>query len=333
MMSNTDEMVVLGGGSWATALVKVLLENMNHVHWYMRSRERIDYISEHKHNPGYLSAVSLATDRLSFYNDISEAIHQADHLLFAIPAAFLKESMSTLSAAQLKKKTIYSAIKGMIPGENKIVGEFFHDAFQIPYPDFGVITGPSHAEEVALERLTFITVASQGEETRNFMADNLKCHYIKTIPSDDIFGTEYAAVLKNIFAIAAGIAHGLGYGDNFLAVLISNAALEIQRFVNTVHPIHRDINTSAYLGDLMVTAYSQFSRNRTFGTMIGKGYSVKTAQLEMNMIAEGYYATKSIMEVNRRYGVPMPITESVYRILYENVAPSIEIKLLTEQLS
>ncbi|MCK5170294.1 MAG: glycerol-3-phosphate dehydrogenase, partial [Bacteroidales bacterium] len=192
--------------------------------------------------------------------------------------------------------------------------------------------GPCHAEEVALERLSYLTMASKNLKNARLVADLLSTQYIKTSISDDIYGTEYSAVLKNVFAIAAGICHGLGYGDNFNAVLISNSIQEMKRFVDVVHPIKRDIKSSAYLGDLMVTAYSQFSRNRTFGNMIGKGYSVKSAQLEMNMIAEGYYAVKSIMEINKKYIVNMPITEAVYNILYEKISPAIEIKLLTENL-
>ncbi len=327
------EIVILGGGSWATALAKVLLEKEDSIHWYMRNAGHIEHLREHGRNPSYLSAISFDTGRISFHQDIGQALEQGRNLLFAIPAAFLLSSLEGIEAGSFRDKRVYSAIKGIVPGENRIIGEFFHDRYGVPFEQFGVITGPSHAEEVALERLTYVTIASHGEDTRNFMAEALRCHYIKTVPSDDIFGTEYAAVLKNIFAIAAGIAHGLGYGDNFLAVLISNAALEIQRFVNAVHPIDRDIYSSAYLGDLMVTAYSQFSRNRMFGTMIGKGYTVKTAQLEMNMVAEGYYATRSIMEINARYGVSMPITETVYRIIYENISPSLEMKLLTDKLS
>lgn len=213
-----------------------------------------------------------------------------------------------------------------------IIGDFFHKIYQVPTDSIGVISGPCHAEEVAMERLSYLTISCQDSEKASFLADKLECSYIMTTISDDIYGTEYAAVLKNVFAIAAGICHGLRYGDNFQSVLISNAIQEIKRFVDTVHPITRDIKSSAYLGDLLVTCYSQFSRNRTFGTMVGKGYSVKTAQLEMHMIAEGYYAVKCIKEINEKYNVHMPITMAVYNILYDRISPAIEITLLTEEL-
>lgn len=330
-MNQKSKIAVLGGGSWATAIIKMLFENTNHIHWYMRSKEKIEFIRQHKHNNFYLSAVSLDTQKISFYSNISDAVENADILIFAIPSAFLKSALENLSI-DISDKTIVSAIKGIVPDENLIISEFFNQHYQVPFENFAVISGPCHAEEVALERLSYLTIASQNLNIARNIAGLLSSHYIKTSISDDIYGTEYSAVLKNVFAIAAGICHGLGYGDNFNAVLIANAIQEIKRFVDAVHPIQRDIKGSAYLGDLMVTAYSQFSRNRTFGNMIGKGYSVKSAQLEMNMIAEGYYAVKSIVEINKKYLVNMPITEAVYNILYENISPAIEIKLLTENL-
>ena len=233
----------------------------------------------------------------------------------------------------IKDKFIISAIKGIIPENNTIIGDFFHNQYKIPYSNIGVVTGPCHAEEVALERLSYLTVACEDVEKAQRFSDQISCRYIKTNVSEDIFGTEIAAVLKNVIAIASGICHSLGYGDNYQAVLVSNAIREIKRFVDVAHPIKRDIKESAYLGDLLVTAYSQFSRNRTFGNMIGKGYSVRSAQLEMNMIAEGYYAVKCIKEINEKYGVSMPITEAVYHILYEKISPVIEMRLLSDQLN
>lgn len=325
------KVAVLGGGSWATAIIKMLLENVGQLNWYMRSKEKIKFIKEYKHNNFYLSAVTLDTNRIELYNDITKAVENADILIFAIPSAFLKDALQNLTV-DISDKLIVSAIKGIVPDDNLIIGEYFKEYHNISLDSFIVISGPCHAEEVALERLSYLTIASQDLKNARFIADMLSTHYVKTSISDDIYGTEYSAVLKNVFAIAAGICHGLGYGDNFNAVLISNAIQEIKRFVDTVHPITRDIKSSAYLGDLMVTAYSQFSRNRTFGNMIGKGYSVRSAQLEMNMIAEGYYAVKSIVEINRKYLVNMPITDAVYNILYEHISPAIEIKLLTENL-
>ena len=251
----------------------------------------------------------------------------------AVPSAFLKDALVGLTPADFKNKEVFSAIKGIVPQHNLIIGEFFNTEYNIPMENIGVITGPCHAEEVAMEKLSYLTIACQNTTNASVVAELLNCRYIKTTVSDDIFGTEYSAVLKNVFAIASGICHGLGYGDNFQAVLISNAIQEIKRFVDAVHPIDRDIKSSAYLGDLLVTAYSQFSRNRTFGGMIGKGYSVKSAQLEMNMIAEGYYGTKCVHEINKQCKVEMPITTAVYNILYERISPAIEMKLLTDKLS
>lgn len=226
-----------------------------------------------------------------------------------------------------------SAIKGIVPDENLIIGEFLNQRYQTPFENLLVISGPCHAEEVALEKLSYLTIASRDTELAARFAGLINTRYIKTIVSDDIYGTEYGAVLKNIYAIASGICHGTGYGDNFQAVLISNAIRELERFVEAVHPIDRDIKESAYLGDLLVTAYSQFSRNRTFGNMIGKGYTVTSAQLEMNMIAEGYYAVKCLHEINKQYKVYMPICNAVYNILYQKRSPAIEMKHLAEELS
>jgi len=330
-MSTSRKIGILGGGSWATALMKILHENQDQVNWYLRDQSNIDYLQEFQHNKNYISSISFNTRRIRFYNDLNAIVRESDVLVFVIPAAFLKEALQGLTE-NLSGKTIVSAIKGIIPDENLIIADYFKTRLSVDLQNFVVISGPCHAEEVALERLSYLTVASQNEELAKQMAGMLRTHYMKTNISDDIYGTEYAAILKNIFAIAAGICRGLGYGDNFLAVLISNGMQEIKRFVDAVHPISRDLHHSVYLGDLLVTAYSQFSRNRTFGNMIGKGYSVKSAQLEMNMIAEGFYATKSIIETNKSYQTDIPICEAVYHILYENISPAIEIKLLSNKL-
>src|SRR6056297_81730 len=330
-MATHAKIGILGGGSWATALVKILLGNGHKINWYMRDEENIKYILKYQRNKNFLSDVKIDTNNVNFYNSTNEIVKDSDILLFAIPAAFLKKALEDLKEP-LDNKIIVSAIKGIIPDENLIIADFFEKHFDVPKNSFVVISGPCHAEEVALERLSYLTVSSQNEENRNLIAELFKIHYMKTNVSDDIYGTEYAAILKNIFAIAAGICRGLGYGDNFLAVLISNGMQEIKRFVDAVHPISRDLHHSVYLGDLLVTAYSQFSRNRTFGNMIGKGYSVKSAQLEMNMIAEGYYAAKSIIETNKTYQTDIPICRAVYHILYENISPAIEIKLLSNKL-
>lgn len=250
-------------------------------------------------------------------------------MIFVTPSPFLKQHLKKLRVP-LKNKLIVSAIKGIVPDDNLVVSEYFHKEYDVPLENLMVISGPSHAEEVAMDRLSYLTIGGFSRENSKMLADMLRCNYVKTSVVDDVFGLEYASVLKNVYAIAAGICHGLKYGDNFQAVLVSNAIQEMNRFLNIVNEKQRNINESAYLGDLLVTAYSKFSRNRTFGTMIGKGYSVKTAQLEMEMIAEGYYGTKCIYEINKDYQVNMPILNAVYNILYGKISPVIEIKVLTD---
>jgi glycerol-3-phosphate dehydrogenase (NAD(P)+) len=332
-MSSTHKIAVIGGGSWATAIVKMLCNNAKQVHWWIRNETVIEHIKKYKHNPNYLTSVEFDVSRLVLTADIKEAIANSDMVIMAVPSAFLKQALNGLGADSFKGKSVFSAIKGIVPEELLIVGEFFNKNFSMPMQNIGVITGPCHAEEVAMEKLSYLTVASQNTEIASYIASQLNCRYIKTTVSDDIYGTEYSAVLKNVFAIASGICHGLGYGDNFQAVLISNAIQEIKRFVDEVHPIDRDIKSSAYLGDLLVTAYSQYSRNRTFGAMVGKGHSVQNAQLEMNMIAEGYYGVKCVYEINKTYKVDMPITSAVYKILYEKASPAQEMEALTDKLS
>lgn len=332
-MSSKKQIAVIGGGSWATAIVKMLCNNDDQIHWWIRNSSTIEHIKKYKHNPNYLTSVEFHTEKLLLNSDIKDIIKKADIIIMAVPSAFLKETLAGLNADDFRDKKVFSAIKGIVPEHNLIVGEFFNKEYKIPMDNIGVITGPCHAEEVAMEKLSYLTIASKDVNNAAFLASQLNCRYIKTTVSDDIFGTEYSAVLKNVFAIASGICHGLGYGDNFQAVLISNAIQEIKAFVDAVHPIDRDIKSSAYLGDLLVTAYSQFSRNRMFGNMIGKGYSVKYAQMEMNMIAEGYYGVKCIYEINKNYKVEMPITNAVYNIVYEKISPAIEMKLLTDKLS
>ncbi|MGY4386641.1 glycerol-3-phosphate dehydrogenase (NAD(P)+) [Pedobacter sp. UYP24] len=331
----TPKVAMIGGGSWATAIIKMLSDNTTpkDIFWWMRNSEAIAHLQKYKHNPNYLSSVEIRIPEDHISNDLSAIIEKADYIILNVPAAFLKETLVGITTEQLKGKKFISAIKGVVPDENLIIGEFLNCKYQIPLEDIVVISGPCHAEEVALEKLSYLTIASVNLPLAAFFASLLKTRYIKTNISDDIFGTEYAAVLKNIYAVASGICHGVGYGDNFQAVLISNAIREIKRFVDVVHPISRDIKESAYLGDLLVTAYSQFSRNRTFGNMIGKGYTVKSAQLEMNMIAEGYYAVKCIHKINKKYKVNMPICQAVYSILYEKQSPHVKMKQLTELLN
>ncbi|MCJ7465519.1 MAG: glycerol-3-phosphate dehydrogenase [Maribacter sp.] len=332
-MGKNEKFAVIGGGSWATAIVKMLLINQECVGWYMRNSEAVEFLKIHKHNPNYLTSVTFDMAKIDLTDDINLAVKKADILIFAVPSAFLESELQKLTVS-LGQKIIFSAIKGIVPETGLIVGEHFHKKYAIPFENIGVITGPCHAEEVALERLSYLTIACADKAKAQLVAKNLDSDYIKTKITKDIIGTEYAAMLKNIYAIAAGIAHGLGYGDNFQSVLMSNAIREMKRFTKRIHKIDRNINDSAYLGDLLVTGYSTFSRNRMFGNMIGKGYTVKSAQMEMSMVAEGYYAVKSTYELKSKFKkkVKTPIIDAVYEIVYDGKNAKKVFKDLTEKL-
>lgn len=330
-MNNQLKVAVLGGGSWATAIVKMLCENLETVGWYMRSTYVAEHINLNKHNPNYLSSAELHPSQLDLSNDINKVVSNYDILIFAIPSAFLTLELEKLTES-LECKIVFSAIKGIVPETGLIVGEHFYEKYNVPYKNIGVITGPCHAEEVAMERLSYLTIACQDEDKAKTVGGWLQSRYIRVKISDDIIGTEYAAMLKNIFSIAAGISHGLGYGDNFQSVLMSNSIREMKRFIKKVHKMKRNINNSAYLGDLLVTGYSTFSRNRMFGNMIGKGYTVKSAMLEMSMVAEGYYATKSSYKIKNKNGARTPIIDAVYAILYQGKDAKAIFTKLTELL-
>jgi glycerol-3-phosphate dehydrogenase (NAD(P)+) len=323
---------IIGGGSWATAIVKILSEKDIKIRWWLRNEADVHYIGQYGHNPHYLSDVQINLRKVKVYTDIRKTVEKARYVILAVPAAFVQQAMQGLSPEYLQEKIIVSAIKGMIPGENLLVTDWVEREFHTPAEHLCVIAGPCHAEEVALEKQSYLTIASQSIAEAGTFASLLNCRFVQASPTDDVYGIEYCAVMKNIIALACGITHGLNYGDNFQAVLVSNAMQEIKRFVDHIYPKHRDLSGSAYLGDLLVTAYSQFSRNRTFGNMIGRGYSVKSAQVEMNMIAEGYYAVKSIHEINKEHQVPMPITETVYNILYNKTPPHTAVQALKEVL-
>lgn len=328
-----NKFAVIGGGSWATAIVKILCNNVDNVSWYIRNTEAIEHIEKYGHNLKYLQSVQFDQKKLFLSNDLEKVLKSAEIIVIATPSAFLNDLFSDISQEIFLGKTVFSAVKGIVPEYNAIPARFIHKTFGTPYDNIGIICGPCHAEEVALERLSYLTIACQDEDIAEEVAQLFACRYIKTTTSDDLFGTEFSAVLKNVYSIASGICSGLGYGDNFQSVLISNAIQEIENFIDEVSPIHRDVKTSAYLGDLLVTAYSKFSRNRTFGFMIGKGYSVKTAQMEMDMVAEGYYAVKSVKEINKKFEVEMPIVDAVYNIIYEKISPVIEMRILADKLT
>jgi len=316
MNSDPSIIGVIGSGSWATALIKILTDNGNRVLWWIRNAEKAEFIKSNRHNPDYLSSVEIHTDRVETTSDIQYTLNSCSTLVLAVPSAYIHQA---LQGSILPKNSIYiSAIKGIEPHCQQVMAGYLHQEHGIPMDNIGIVTGPCHAEEVASEKLSFLTVAAQRIEIAEEFAAKLQTRYIQTRCNNDLIGSEYAAVMKNIYAIGAGIAHGLGYGDNYLALYVSAAIREMDGFLNALSPDHRDVKEAAYLGDLLVTCYSQFSRNRTFGTMLGKGYSVKSAQLEMNMVAEGYFAAKLIHHQCQNCNIIAPIASAVYHIIYEN---------------
>ncbi len=330
------KVAIIGSGSWATALTKIISDNAPQngafLSWYIRKPETLEYLEKFHHNPNYLSSVSLPVSKIKLYVEISAIIEENDYLIFAIPSAFLHQTLKNINPEIFKNKFIISAIKGVIPETHQVLGDYFNTEWNIPFNNIAAIAGPCHAEEVALEKLSYLTIATENQTLAKKMESLLHNRFINITLCDDLRGAEFSSVLKNVYAIASGICHGLGYGDNFQAVLISGCLKEMGFLMDKIAPMNRNIAQHVYLGDLLVTAYSQFSRNRSFGTMIGKGYSVKSAQLEMNMIAEGYYATKSMFEIVKDLHIDMPILETVYRIIYEKKPASIEIRKLAELL-
>lgn len=322
---------LIGNGSWATALMKLLTNNNKNVFWHIRKQEDLDYLKNNNRNPRYLSELEFDNDKIIYSSDINEVIDNSEVVYFVVPSAFL-DNYTQAMTINIEKKIVVSGIKGIIPSSKLLFAEHFNQKFNIPVENIAVIAGPSHAEEIAKGRLSYLTIASKNLYNAEAVANQVECQNLRTYITDDVYGIEYAAVLKNIYALASGICQGLGFGDNFISVLISNAITEIERFIKTVIPEGRNVMSSAYLGDLLATAYSKFSRNRTFGLMIGKGYSVKATKLEMNMVAEGYYATESFYNLNQQYNIYMPILEAVYNVLYKNKPAGFEIKLLTHKI-
>jgi len=323
---------ILGSGSWATALMKLLTSRQNsNVYWYIRSEETIEHIRKYGNNPKYLSSIRFDTSKFEMTSDVNRALELSNVVIIAIPAVFISKTLEKVTV-DLSRKFIVSAVKGIIPELNKSVSEYFNAKYDIPYTQLGVISGPCHAEEVALERLSYLTFSCKRKNLAEFIAKNIEAPFLRIISSTDVYGSEYAAILKNIYAIATGICNGLGYGDNFISVLVSNSFEEMRRFLNDTNLSPRQTTRSAYLGDLLVTCYSQFSRNRALGTMIGKGYSVISATMEMNMVAEGYYASKCIYEINKTKNVTMPIADAVYKILYCNANVYDEISRLSDEV-
>lgn len=327
---------VIGNGSWATALVKILTDNNHAVNWWVRNSNSIDYIKRRRHNPNYLPSAYFDVSLLEFFNDVEQVVAASDLLVLAVPSAYIKDVLKPLTKGQLQDKKILSAIKGLVPGDDVLLNDYLYKAYNVPLENYFAVLGPCHAEEVAAEKLSYLTFSGINKETTKHIASLFQTHYINTIINSDILGVQYAAVLKNIYALGAGIAHGLEYGDNFLSVYIANSADEMAGFLRRVGAQHmvvgehgqqdpstkkKDINyaASVYLGDLLVTCYSLYSRNRTFGTMIGKGYTVQSAQLEMNMVAEGYFASRCIYNINKAIGADIPVAETIYKILWEKM--------------
>lgn len=329
-MDSIGKICILGGGTWGTALAKMVLMNQKHMNWFIRRDDQIEGFYKLGHNPSYLTNVKFNLAQITFYSNIEKAIKDSDTIIVAIPSPYVKQYFRRIWNSSFRGKFVVSALKGIIPNDNVVMSEFLAANYKVPFENIGVLSGPCHAEEVALERLSFLTVASKDQNKATLLSEAINSRILKTRISDDVVGIELAAVLKNIYAIAAGICQGLLYGDNFQAVLMSNCAKEMSRFLNGVLPMERCIAEQHYLGDMLVTGYSQFSRNRTLGAMIGKGYSVKSAQLEMEMIAEGYYGAKCIYELNNRFKVDMPVARTVYQILYEKLPPQEAIRNLID---
>ena len=326
-----QKIAILGSGSWATALAKIVMQNQSEINWFIRRQEVIDEFIATGKNPTYLGAANFDVSRIHFSSDINQTIAQSDVLILAIPSPYVKQSLMKIRR-NMTGKVVISAVKGMIPDENVIVTDYLHQRFAIPMDQLGVIAGPCHAEEIALERLSYLTIGCENRQNAEIMARLFETEYVQTVTSSDVIGLEYSSVMKNIYAIAAGMCQALHYGDNFQAVLLSNAIQEIQRFATAMSNVPRDITASGYLGDVLVTGYSQFSRNRQFGQMLGMGYSVKAAQMEMEMVAEGYYGTKAIHTANERMRVALPIVDAMYEILYNRQKAKPIIKSLTTKL-
>jgi glycerol-3-phosphate dehydrogenase (NAD(P)+) len=336
---------IVGSGSWATALAKILTDNKHTINWWIRNESVLKHLQTRHHNPTYISSVYFDNSLLEMSTDISKVIEQSDCVLIALPSAYIKESLKGLAKNIFKDKKIISAVKGILPTENLLLNDYLKKKFNVPLSHYFTVMGPCHAEEVAAEKLSYLTFSGIDEIHTQEIAALFSTDYISTIVNSDVYGVQFAAVLKNIYALGAGIVHGLEYGDNFLSVFIANCADEMAGFLKKAGISHIEVGVhdkasllsqkrkanyaaSVYLGDLLVTCYSLYSRNRTFGNMIGKGYSVKSTILEMNMVAEGYNASKCIYQVNKEIQAEMPIAETIYNILWENVKVDVGLKLI-----
>lgn len=330
--SEPTKIAVIGGGSWATALVKILSENNVKINWWLKNTDDAKHIREFGNNPRYLSNIQINPRKVKPVTDLKKSLDGVLIVVLAVPAAFIEEVLVPLKKEELQDKIIVSAIKGMVPSANTLVTDFVEERYGVQAKNLCVIAGPCHSEEIAMEKRSYLTIAGNNRVVLEKVAQLLACRFVITSVIEDLYGVEYCAVMKNIIALACGIARGLNYGDNFQAVLVSNAMQEIKRFLDVIHPGKRDMDASAYLGDLLVTCYSPYSRNRTLGYMVGKGYSVRAAMAEMNMIAEGYYAVSCIHELNKKFNVTMPVTRTVYNVLYEKISPIMEVRILENSM-
>ena len=321
---------VIGGGSWATAIVKILSANLEHIHWWVREQEIVDGITQYGHNPLYLSSIYIDPSDVKISNNLKKVVARADYVVIVTPSAFLHKTLSELKLSKLNKKKIITAVKGIVPETMQLISDYLKTEFKVPAANLAMISGPSHAEEIAQEKFTFLTAASESTELAEITARFFTNRYVRASVSNDLLGAEMSIVLKNIYALGAGIYSGLGYGDNFIAAYVANCVKEMNVFVNSLYPGTRNMSDAVYLGDLLVTAYSHFSRNRMFGNMIGHGLSVRATQLEMHMIAEGYYSSRCVHEINKKYNAPIPIVETIYGILYEGNNVSSEMKRIAE---
>ena len=330
-ISDNTRCGVIGYGTWATALVHTLEINKKEIWWHIRNEEVLEGLLTEGRNVKYLTDVDFDTSLIHATPDLDEVIRNCEIILVAAPSAYLKTFMAEMTES-LENKFILSATKGIIPDEYITITEYFKDTYGLPYSNLGVISGPSHAEEVSRDRISYLTVACKDLDNAHLIGEMFSTSSLKISYSDDIYGIEYAGILKNIYALAAGLASGLGYGDNFRAVLTASSAKELTRFINESYPFERDTNDPAYLGDLLVTSYSNFSRNRRLGQLIGKGCSVKSALNEMTMVAEGYFAAACLKKVNEKYNINVPIADMVYDILYKKASPRKKMRELVNML-
>ncbi len=328
---------IIGSGSWATAIVKILNDNKKTINWWIRSQSQIASIQKNKNNPKYLSSIIFNTKYLNLYEDLETVVKQSDVLICVIPSAYIEDALKQLPKDCFKNKKIVSAIKGIIPTTNVLLNEFLETEFAVSPQDYFTIMGPCHAEEIGIEKLSYLTFSGIQEIATKEIAAQFKNKYLNTIINNDVWGVQYSAVLKNIYALGAGIAHGLHYGDNFMSVYNANCAKELSTFLQKLY-VYKKVkniynhNDSVYLGDLLVTCYSPYSRNREFGSLLGKGYSVRSAQLEMNMVAEGYNTSKCIFNLNKKIKADLPIIENIYQIVWNNMEPAKGFKNIEKML-